>query len=131
MSNSDLYYEDLARLLELSPRELDVIKALVAIAEDRKVLLNPTVKKSLCEKLGFIRIEGEYKYPSVNVIDQFCQLLRKKGMLERVDKGVFLINDLMFYEEGMGLSITYTFGRKIELITPQYEHLQEGMREDL
>lgn len=128
----DEYLHDVARILEIPPRAIDFLKEFLLLGED-EIVLDAESKVALCEKMQLFQDYKGSKFPNVNLVNQFIQILSKRGAIVKEKRATYrpspLFKDLT---EPITLTITYSqSGREMKLNTPHNvrpETLQEDLR---
>lgn len=116
----DYYLHDVARLLELPPRAIDFLKEIIELGDD-VINLNSDAKVSICEKMGLYKSYKENYFPNTSLVDQFIQILSKKGAITKVDRAKYVLNPIFLnLSEPITLELTYSAhsGREMKLTSP-------------
>lgn len=122
----DEYLHDVALLIGLPPRAIEFLRQILLIGED-SVVLDPAAKILLCEKMGLFQEYQGNSFPNVPLVQQFIQILSKKGAIVKEKRSTYRISPLFRnLSEPIELVITYsTSGREMKINTPAYEQYHQ------
>lgn len=128
----DEYLHDVARLMELPPRALDFLKEFLLMGEE-EVVLDQEAKVRLCEKMELFQDYKGSKFPNVNLVNQFIQILSKRGAIVKEKRATYRVSEIFRnLSEPIELVISYSSsGREMKLIAPnngRQENLQADLR---
>jgi|GEM_PF-5922191 len=115
------YLHDVAKLIDLPPRALDFLREILLISEE-VVTLNKEQKERICERMGLFSEYKGSRFPNLNLVNQFIQILAKKGAIVKEKTATYRVSEL-FRNLGPELTLTITYspsGRTMQLTSPKY-----------